>query len=174
MSLERLAEELRAEGGLVAAALLPAPEGEAEHGPLAARGPRAAGREDEVALVVEAVREGYLLHYGERARLLDTADADLALLAGDRLYALGLAKLADAGDLASVAELADVIALAAVAHAGEDSELADAVWLAGAHAVGWGPSPALEEAKAAVRALAPEAAAALRAAARQLAADVAP
>ena len=42
--------------------------------------------------MVEAVREGYLLHYGE-PRLLVGADADLALLAGDYLYALGLERL---------------------------------------------------------------------------------
>jgi hypothetical protein len=174
LSLERLADELRAEGGLLAGALLPEPQGEELHGPLAARGPLARGREAEVALVVEAVREGYLLHYGETSRVLDTSDPDLALLGGDRLYALGLAKLADAGDLASVAELADVIALSAVAHAADDRALADAVWLAGAGAVGWGPIPELADAKAAARAQQPGAEAALRAGARQLAGDVAP
>ncbi len=174
MTLGALAAEVEAEGGLLAAALLADAGGGTPHGDLVARGPRAAGREEELALVVEAVREGYLLHYGPASRVLDTSDPDLALLAGDRLYALGLAKLADAGDLASVAELADVIALSAVAHAAEDPELADAVWLAGAGAVGWGPVPEHEEAKAAARALAPGAAGALRAVARQLAGDVAP
>jgi hypothetical protein len=172
--LARLADALRDEGGLLADALLPEPAGATPHGELAAGGPLAAGREDELALVVEAVREGYLLHYGE-ARLLDAAaDPDLALLAGDRLYALGLAKLAEAGDLASVRELSDVIALCAVAHAGEDRQLADAVWLAGAGAVGWGAVPELADAKAAARAQEPGAEAALRAVARQLAGDVAP
>ena len=170
--LARLADALRKEGGLLAKGLRPAPEGSTEYGELSARGPLAAGREDEIALVVEAVREGYLLHYGD-ARVLDASDPDLALLAGDRLYALGLAKLADAGDLASVRELADVIALSAVAHAGDDAELADAVWLAGAHAVGWGAAPELADAKAAVRAQEPGAGDALRAVARQLAGDVA-
>ena len=47
--------------------------------------------------MVEAVREGYLLHYGE-PRLLAGHDADLALLAGDYLYALGLDRLAALGD----------------------------------------------------------------------------
>ena len=170
--LERLADELRREGGLVADALLARAEGPTPHGDLAARGPRAVGREAEIALVVEAVREGYLLHYG-RPRLLDAADADLALLAGDRLYALGLAKLADAGDLVAVAELADVIALSAVAHAADDRPLADAVWLAGAGAVGWGSVPELSRAKACVRAQEPGAGDALRGVARQLAGDVA-
>ncbi len=172
--LAALAAALREEGGLVADGLLPAPEGAAPHGELAARGPLAAGREAEVARVVEAVREGYLLHYGGRSRLLDITDPDLALLAGDRLYALGLASLADVGDLASVAELADVIALSAAAHAAGDPALADAVWVAGAAAVGWGAVPELAAAKAAARALAPGAAEALRAVSRQLAGDVAP
>ncbi len=47
-------------------------------------------------------------------------DPDLALLAGDRLYALGLERLAALGDLDAVAELADVIALCAQAHAEGD------------------------------------------------------
>jgi hypothetical protein len=175
--LERLAGELRTTGGLLAAATR-APNGAAApHGLLAARGPRAEGRQDDVALVVEAVREGYLLHYGEPegdGRVVDASDPDFALLAGDRLYALGLARLADAGDLTSVAELSDVIALCAVAHAGQDADLADAVWDAGAVAVGWGACDALVQAKAAARAGAPGAAASLRAAARQLAGDLAP
>jgi hypothetical protein len=36
-------------------------------------------------------------------------------MAGDRLYALGLARLAELGDLQAVGELADVISLAAQA-----------------------------------------------------------
>ena len=65
-------------------------------------------------------------------------DPDLALLAGDRLYALGLARLAELGDLDAVAELADVISLAAQAHAEGDAERAAAVWAAGVAAVGHG------------------------------------
>ena len=38
--------------------------------------------------MLEAVREGYLLHYGA-PRLPSDDDPDLALLMGDRLYALG-------------------------------------------------------------------------------------
>ena len=44
------------------------------------------------AAVIEAVREGYLLHYGE-SRLLAGHDQDLALLAGDYLYARGIERL---------------------------------------------------------------------------------
>ena len=96
-------------------------------------GPRTALAQRRYALVVEAVYEGYLLHYGG-ARIVRTADADLALLAGDQLYALGLARLVALGDLDGVRELADVISLTALAQAAGDPELAAAVWRAGARA----------------------------------------
>ena len=54
-------------------------------------GPRAAGTSD-YELLVESIREGYELHYGA-PRVVRTDDPDLALLAGDRLYALGLERL---------------------------------------------------------------------------------
>ena len=78
---------------------------------------------------------------------------------------MGLARLAELGDLAAVAELADVISLAAQAHAEGDPERAAAAWAAGAAAVGHGGAPGLERAKAAARAGEPGAAAALRASA---------
>jgi hypothetical protein len=170
-TLTRLAEILRADGGLLAAAVVdPAPGTPVPHGAAAAAGPRSAGHEAEIALVVEAIREGELLHYG-RGRVVATDDRDLALLAGDRLYALGLDRLAALGDLDAVAELADVVALAAQAHAAGDAELADAIWEAGAHAVGHGGSPALEAAKQQARDGRPSAAGALRAAVRHNSAD---
>ena len=46
--------------------------------------------------VLEAVYEGYLMHYGE-PRAFAGMDADLRLLAGDALYALGLSRLAATG-----------------------------------------------------------------------------
>jgi hypothetical protein len=64
--------------------------------------------------VLESVREGYLLHYGE-PRTLDGIDDDLRLLGGDTLYAVGLARLAVEGDLEAVAELADLISACAQA-----------------------------------------------------------
>jgi hypothetical protein len=77
----------------------------------------------ERAFVIEAVREGYLLHYGE-PRLLAGHDADLALLAGDYLYALGIERLAERGDTAAVHRLADLIGACAQLHAeGRDAEL---------------------------------------------------
>ena len=83
------------------------------------------------AFVLEAVYEGYLLHYGEPRAFADM-DRDLRLLAGDALYALGLARLAEAGDTAAVAELADLISLCAWAHADRRPERAEAAWRASA------------------------------------------
>ncbi|MSX02536.1 MAG: hypothetical protein F2813_05165 [Actinobacteria bacterium] len=149
-----VADQLRAEEGLLAESLLP-PELQflAEDDPLlgglAASGPRSAGREVAIALVVEAVYEGSLLHAG-RSRILDPADEDLNILAGDRLYALGLATLADLGDLDSVRELADVIAICAQSVAQQEPALAAAAWQLGASTIGWGSSPACEAAKATV------------------------
>jgi hypothetical protein len=85
-------------------------------GALAAAGPRAASAPAEYALVVEAVREGYLLHYGE-SRLLSGHDHDLALLAGDYLYALGIERLAAMGDTKALLVLADLISSSAQLHA---------------------------------------------------------
>jgi hypothetical protein len=69
----------------------------------------------EYALVIEAVREGYLLHYAE-PRLLAGHDPDLALLAGDYLYALGIERLAAMGDTDAVHVLADLISTCAQLH----------------------------------------------------------
>ena len=99
----------------------------------------------ELALVLESILEGYLLHYG-RSRLVDTADEDLRLLAGDHLYALGLSRLARLGDLEAVRALADLITLCARAHAdagGNGGSPGDpaALWLLSALAVGAGSWP---------------------------------
>jgi hypothetical protein len=167
-ALEGLVETLRERGGLLAAAVRDGATGApAPFARTAASGPRAEGRRDRYELLVEAIYEGYLLHYRGAGRIVEPEDADLALLAGDRLYALGLAELAELGDLEAVTELADVISLVAQAQAAADDELAEAVWEAGAAAVGWGASEAHAEAKARARARDPGAADALRAAARQ-------
>jgi hypothetical protein len=162
--LADLAAAVRAGGGLMAAAVTE-PTGEAALGATAAAGPRAGEREADYALLVEAILEGYLQHYGT-GRVVRPDDPDLALLAGDRLYAMGLARLAEVGDVEAVAELADVISLAAQAQAEGDPERAAAAWTAGVAAVGHGGGPALELAKAAARASEAGAAEALRAAAR--------
>jgi hypothetical protein len=87
------------------------------------------------SVVLDAVREGYLLHYGE-PRLLSGHDDDLALLAGDYLYALGIERLAASGDTAAVLELADLIGGCAQLHAeGRGAESA-ALWRAAALAIG--------------------------------------
>jgi hypothetical protein len=132
---------------------------------VAAAGPRVAPHRADVEVAVSAVDEGYRLHYGH-PRALRIDDADLALLAGDRLYALGLARLAAIGDMTAIAELADVISLSAQAHATGDEELAGAAWEAGVAAIGWGASPRAYNAKARARAGDPDAAYALREAAR--------
>jgi hypothetical protein len=117
--VRELAAILREEGGLLAATVVdadvPTPHGDA------------AG--ERLALIVEAIREGYLQHYGE-GRVVRPNDPDLALLAGDRLYALGLERLAALGDLDAVAALADLISLSAQAHAEGDPGRADAIWTA--------------------------------------------
>lgn len=179
---ELLAAELRAEGGLLAEALAPAasttaaadtvatadagllsPDGDA----LAARaaaGPRGSRAPDDYALTLAAVREGYLLHYGD-GDVVRPHERDLGLLGGDRLYALGLARLAALGDLDAVGELADLISLCAQAHAAGGpgaTALADAAWEAAAAAIGDGRTDAHARAKERARAGEVDAAAALR------------
>jgi hypothetical protein len=160
-SVERLRAALAAEGGELAASLTDVDS--AAPGP-AADGSRVAGQEEAYELVIELIREGYLVHYGA-GRVVRPEDPDLALLAGDRMYALGLARLAALGDLDAVIELADVISLSAQAHAAGDPELAEAAWAAGTAAVGRGGGAEHGSAKAAARAGDPGAAAALRQAA---------
>jgi len=165
-SLERLRELLREEGGLMATLVAPTPDATppaVRESParLAARGPRAQGRREEYELLVEAVYEGYLLHYAA-PRVVHVAEADLGLLAGDQLYAIGLARLVALGDTAAVAELADTITLSALAQGAGDEPLAAAVWSAGARAVGWGVTAAHARAKDLVCAGDPEAIEAMR------------
>jgi hypothetical protein len=124
-ALIELAEILREEGGLLAATVADA-DVQTPHGDAA--GPR-------LSLIVEAIREGYLQHYGE-GRVVKPGDPDLALLAGDRLYALGLERLAALGDLDAVTRLADLISASAQAHAEGDPARADAAWAACAAAMG--------------------------------------
>lgn len=134
--LRQLADTLREEGGLLAEALA---DGDV-HDELAAHaaaGPRAAAAPEQYALVIAAVREGYRLHY-DSGLIVRPADPDLALLGGDRLYALGLARLAQLGDLEAVAELADLISLCAQAQAEGDPARAEAAWSASAAAIGHG------------------------------------
>ena len=86
---------------------------------------------DPRAYVLEAVYEAYLLHYGE-PRAFVGMDADLRLLAGDALYAEGLAQLAERGDTEAVTELADLISLCAWAESADRGDLVEALWDASA------------------------------------------
>jgi hypothetical protein len=165
--LQRLRALLIEQGGLMATLLAPASvqaaagESAASPGCVAAEGPRAAGRREEYELLVEAIYEGYLLHYGS-PRIVHPPEADLGLLAGDQLYAIGLARLVALGDTAAVAELADTITLSALAHGAGEHGLADAIWAAGARAVGWGSSEMHTRAKDLAFAGAPHAIDAMR------------
>jgi hypothetical protein len=166
--LARLQGLLRDAGGLMATLVEPDGSGDGAAAPvtpsparMAARGPRARGRREEYELLVEAIYEGYLLHYGS-PRVVRAPEADLRLLAGDQLYAIGLARLVELGDTLAVAELADTITLSALAQGAGEEDLAAAVWAAGARAVGWGPSEAHNRAKDLAFAGAPEAIEAMR------------
>jgi hypothetical protein len=102
-------------------------------------GPARFGGLDGVrGFVLEAVYEGYLMHYGE-PRAFAGMDEDLRLLAGDALYALGLSRLAEAGDLEAVAALSDLISRSAQAHAEGRPEEAEALWESSAQALA--PAP---------------------------------
>jgi hypothetical protein len=163
-ALAELAALLRAERSVISPHVVQ-PEGTPALGVLAASGGRTAAAPGEYALVVESVREGYLLHYGS-GRVVASPDPDLELLAGDYLYALGLERLAVLGDLEAVRELSDLISLAAQVHdtvrpAERAADEAAALWLAAATAIAIGPGDAHERAKASLRAGAAAAAAEL-------------
>jgi hypothetical protein len=170
-SLAALAALLRDGENVIAPHVVDSDE-EPALGALAAAGPRAAEAPEEYLLLVEATREGYLLHYAT-PRVLRGADSDLALLAGDYLYALGLERLAARGDLEAVGELADLISLAAQIHAENDHDTADervrALWLAATVAVAAGASEDHLRAKEALRAGDPGAAESLTDAAAETA-----
>ena len=177
IALSSVSAQLSDDGGLLAGALLSSDSvklaaDDPALGALAAAGPLSVGREEQIAVVVEAVYEGFLLH-GGGSRILNADDVDLNILAGDRLYAFGLAQLAELGDLDSVRELADVIAICAQARALSDGALAQAAWQLGASSIGWGSSTQSEQAKRAVADDPRAATEALQAAARQLRGDVA-
>ncbi len=95
------------------------------------------GADADRLFVLEAVYEGYLMHYGT-PRAFTGMDADLRLLAGDALYALGLSRLAEGGDLDAVAELSDLISLTARAQAERRPEQAEQLWEASARALAGG------------------------------------
>ncbi len=152
-ALVELAEDLAAAESVVSEHVVD-PDQPPALGMLAAAGPATAADPGAYAFVVEAVREGYLLHYGE-PRLLAPPDPDLALLAGDYLYAKGLERLATLDDLVAVVELADLISLAAKLHAEPASSERDAalaqLWLGTVIAIAAGPSESHQRAKNVLR-----------------------
>jgi hypothetical protein len=155
-ALGALAETLRADDSVISPHVR-APADTPVHGLLVAAGPRAAAAPAEYALLIESIREGYLLHYGS-PRVVVGTDPDLALLAGDYLYARGLERLAALGDLEAVRELSDLISLSAQVHAEPDGgATGEALWLASAVAVASGGGEEHEAAKAALRDGRPEA-----------------
>jgi len=134
---ETIAAEAAAESSLWEGALLSAEQQLRE--PVFSRlGPAAH------ALGLETIYEGYLVHYGT-SRLFAPADADTALLLGDYLYAHGLVRIAATGDVAAVADLAELISLCAQARA--DGRNGDgAAWAATAASLGTGHLEAAREA----------------------------
>jgi hypothetical protein len=90
----------------------------------------------DLALGLETVYEGYLVHYG-RSRLFAQRDADTSLLLGDYLYAHGLVRVAATGNVTAVADLAELISLCAQTRAdGRDGD--GVAWAATAACLGQG------------------------------------
>ncbi len=94
----------------------------------------------DYGFVFESVLEGYLMHTGTpRLHLPD--DRDLKLIAGDFLYAVGLQRLAQLGDLKAVGLLADLITLGSRLHVeGGTSGQKGTLWLATLAAVAFRPT----------------------------------
>ncbi len=79
------------------------------------------------------VRDGHDLHYPAApapgaVAAPAPADPDLALLDGDRLYAAGLEKLAESGDIVAITALADLISECARAAAEGRPDATAAAW----------------------------------------------
>jgi hypothetical protein len=100
---ETLAAEAAAESPLWGDALRAEPERVPVFSPLVP---------ERFALALETIYEGYLVHYG-RPRLFDPPGEEEAILLGDYLYAHGLVRIADTGELDAVAALAELISTCA-------------------------------------------------------------
>ncbi|HEU5490909.1 MAG TPA: hypothetical protein VFU84_08950, partial [Gaiellaceae bacterium] len=87
---------------------------------------------------LETIYEGYLVHYG-RSRLFAPPDRDTALLLGDYLYAHGLVRIAETGDVKAVSDLAELISRCAHLRAeGRDGDGAE--WVSTSSSLGAGDS----------------------------------
>ena len=126
---QRLASEDEAGDTLWRDLLLPEQEREQE----LAFSPLAAG---SLALGIETIYEGYLVHYG-RSRLFATDEPNLTLLLGDRLYARGLVHVSRFGDVTAVADLATLLELCARLQA-ESRQGDGALWAAAIATLGSG------------------------------------
>ena len=102
--------------------------------------------EERFRLGVETIYEGYLVHYG-RARLFAPPTGTPALLLGDYLYAQGLVRIAELGNVGAVGDLAELISLCAQLR-GDGRGGDGAAWAATAAALGRG---GLDDARAALR-----------------------
>src|SRR3954471_10345935 len=134
---ETITSEAAAESRLWGDALRADRTGEPVFSPLA---------DERFGLGLETIYEGYLVHYGT-PRLFAPPDADTALLLGDYLYAHGLVRIADAGDVDAVSELSELISLCSQLRA-ESAEGDGALWAATAALLGSGR---LDEPRAALR-----------------------
>ena len=132
-----IAAEASAESTLWSDALKADPADEPVFSPLA---------EDRFRLGLETIYEGYLVHYGT-PRLFEPPDPDTALLLGDYLYAHGLVRIANVGDVAAVTDLSELISLCSQLRA-EDADGDGALWAATATLLGQGR---LDEPRAALR-----------------------
>jgi hypothetical protein len=136
---ETIAGEAAAESPLWAAALM-ASDARRPEPVFSVLGPPAE------ALGLETIYEGYLVHYGT-SRLFAPVGADTSLLLGDYLYAHGLVRVARRGDVAAVADLAELISLCGQRRAnGTDGD--GVAWAATAALLGLGR---LDDARAALR-----------------------
>jgi hypothetical protein len=127
---ETIAVEAERESPLWAAALRP----EAEREVVPVFSPLG---DERFALGIESIYEGYLLHYG-RPRLFSPSDRDGAILLGDYLYAHGLVRITDVGEVDAVERLAELLSLCAHLRAeGRGSEDGEA-WAATVTSLGDG------------------------------------
>jgi hypothetical protein len=134
---ETIAAEASAESSLWQDALKRVPEEQAVFSPLA---------EERFRIGIETIYEGYLVHHGT-PRLFEAPDPDTALLLGDYLYAHGLVRIANVGDVGAVSDLSELISLCSQLRA-EDADGDAALWAATAALLG---REALDEPRAALR-----------------------